>query len=166
MNHTRAHDIHLLAFHHGITVIEIVERTSHSRWSKLFDNIVLRLNLALPIRSDRCRNTLFCQDISRNIVSCTLYCREEYELCRSLICKIPIKDTLRQSCVDFEINISCTLVAGVVRLSSKMDYGVNFRYGTIVQIIPAESLCHAFFFGGDNIQAVDGVVWRKIFYKV
>ena len=132
MNHTRPHDIHLLIFYNGITIVKIVIRTFESFRGKMPDYVILRFNFTLSIRAYGSGNTFFCKELAFDPICSTLYCREEYKFLCRLTGKKPVKDTLGKPCVYSKVHICCALITGVVSLTSQVNNSINF--GEIKQL--------------------------------
>lgn len=157
VDHAGTQDVDGLARVFRVGVVEPARRTFHCIRSKTSDQIFFRLDFALAIGSDRCRDHVFGQDALHSVRR-RLRRGEEDKLLRAFACEEPVEDLLCQAGVDLEIDIGGSFVLRVVGLAGQMDHRVDLGDIAGFKIIPGKGLCDARLLRRDDVKAVYRVV--------
>lgn len=167
VDHAGTQDVDGLPGIFRVGVVEPARRTFHCIRSKTSDQVFFRLDFALAIGSDRCRDHVFGQ-YALHSVRRRLRRREEDKLLRAFACEEPVEDLLRQAGVNLEIDLCCGLVLSVMRLARKMDYRVDLGNIASIQVVPGIGLGDTRFLGSNDVKAVYRVdlVLRQVSDKV
>ena len=167
MDHAGAQDVDGLPGIFRVGVVEPARRTFHRIRSKTSDQVFFRLDFALAIGSDRCRDHVFSQ-YALHSVRRRFRRGEEDKFSGAFACEEPVEDLLRQAGVNLEIDLCCGLVLSVMRLARKMDYRVDLGNIASIQVVPGIGLGDTRFLGSNDVKAVYRVdlVLRQVSDKV
>lgn len=157
VDHAGTQDVDGLPGIFRVGVVEPARRTFHCIRSKTSDQVFFRLDFALAIGSDRCRDHVFGQ-YALHSVRRRFRRGEEDKFSGAFACEEPVEDLLRQAGVNLEVDIGGSFVLRVVGLAGQMDHRVDLGDIAGFKIIPGEGLCDARLLRRDDVKAVYGVV--------